>query len=254
MKYKNAIVREPGPEIVNALRTDLLEEPDYSKAVIQHLVYVETLQTCGLEVTVLESDPEYPDGCFVEDTAVLTERCAIIDNPGAPSRKGEITAIEESLSDFYTDIEHIQDPGTLEGGDVLRVNDHFYIGLSRRTNEKGARQLSRLLEKYDYSSSVVELQDMLHLKTGVAYLEKNILLVAGEFIHNPDFDAFQKIEIEKSKEYAANCIWVNDYVLIPYGFSRIEDAIHKAGFSTIPLDMSEFQKLDGGLSCLSLRF
>ncbi|MFC1501794.1 dimethylarginine dimethylaminohydrolase family protein [bacterium] len=254
MKYKNAIVREPGPEIVNALRTDLLEEPDYSKAVIQHMVYVETLQTCGLEVTVLESDHEYPDGCFVEDTAVLTERCAIIDNPGAPSRKGEITAIGESLSDFYTDIEHIQDPGTLEGGDVLRVNDHFYIGLSRRTNEKGARQLSRLLEKYDYSSSVVELKDMLHLKTGVAYLEKNVLLVAGEFIHNPDFDAFQKIEIEKSEEYAANCIWVNDHVLVPYGFFRTEDAIQKAGFSTIPLDVSEFQKLDGGLSCLSLRF
>jgi dimethylargininase len=254
VNFTKAIVRKPGPEIIKAITTAEMGEPDFDKANIQHSVYVETLESLGVEVTVLEADPQYPDGCFVEDTAVVTERCAIIDNPGAPSRKGEITAIEEALRGFYTQMEHICVPGTLEGGDVLRIEDDFYIGLSSRTNMEGANQLIQFLHKYDYTGVMVPMKEMLHLKTGLAYLENNVLLTAGEFVNHQLFHSFQEIIVEENEAYAANCIWINGSVLIPYGFPHTQDAIHKAGFSTIPLDTSEYQKLDGGLSCLSLRF
>jgi len=254
MKFTKAIVRKPGSELIKGLSTVELGLPDHDKACIQHSVYVETFELLGVEVTVLEADPRYPDGCFVEDTAVLTERCAIIDNPGAPSRKGEVKTIEEALHRFYDSVEHIEEPGTLEGGDVMRVGDHFYVGLSSRTSSEGADQLIQILNKHDYTGSVVPMKEMLHLKTGLAFLENNVLLVAGEFIHDPLFQSFEKIVIEEDEAYAANCIWINGSVLIPYGFPKTNEAIRKAGFPTIPLDMSEYQKLDGGLSCLSLRF
>jgi dimethylargininase len=240
--------------MVHGLTTSHIGKPDYRKALIQHAAYVSALESCTVIVTVLDADPGFPDGCFVEDTAVLTGRCAIIDNPGEPSRKGEITAIEDVLRSFYSDIEHIQNPGTLEGGDVMQVKNHFYIGLSRRTNNEGAQQLIGFLEKYGYTGSVINMNEMLHLKTGLAYLGKNVLLAAGEFVHHPGFDAFHRIEINSREAYAANCLGVNDCVFVPRGFRTTREAVEKAGFSVVQLDMSEFQKLDGGLSCLSLRF
>ncbi len=140
------------------------------------------MQKCGLEVHILEADENYPDSVFVEDVALLTKKCAIITNPGAKSRKGEIDEMEEVLSKFYTNIEKISSPGTVEAGDIMMVGDHFYIGLSDRTNAKGAEQMISILGKYGLTGSSVELNEMLHLKTGVSYLENNNMLVAGEFM------------------------------------------------------------------------
>jgi dimethylargininase len=252
--FKYAIVRTPCPEMIHGLSSASLGKPDYSLALDQHARYIEALQGCGLEVKVLEADSRFPDSTFVEDVALCTPDCAIVTNPGAPTRNGEKLEIEPVLRSFYDSIEFIEGPGTLEAGDVMRVGQHYFIGISDRTNTGGADQLIRILEKYGKSGSRVALKDLLHLKSGLSYLEQNQLLVSGEFTVHPAFHAFQRIEVPAEEAYAANSLWINNTVLVPAGFPRTLDLIRQAGFRTRVLDVSEFQKLDGGLSCLSLRF
>jgi len=252
--FTNAIVRKPCPEIVNGITSAKLGKPDYLKAIEQHSRYVEILNYCGLNVTVLESDSEYPDSTFIEDVAVCTSKCAIITNPGALSRNGEKHAIKPVLEKFYNDIEEIANPGTLDAGDVMMVENHFYIGISERTNHNGAEQLIYILQKYGMTGSKVPLKEMLHLKTGLSYLEQNNLLISGEFLHNPVFEKYSKIVVDANEQYAANSLWINGNVLVPMGFNETKKKIEEAGYKTIEIDVSEFRKLDGGLSCLSLRF
>jgi dimethylargininase len=252
--FKHAIVRRPGESLVHGITSAGLGKPDYKKAIGQHDKYIEALRSCGVEATILEAQEKYPDSVFVEDTAVLAEKCAVITNPGASSRQGEEVSIKEALKKFYTHIESIDAPGTLEGGDVMRVRNHFYVGLSARTNEEGARQLASILNQYGYTVSNVEMEKLLHLKTGLAYLENDNLLTAGEFINRPGFETFNRILIDDSESYAANCIWVNHVVLVPGGYPKTKAAIEALGYKTLAVDVSEFRKLDGGLSCLSLRF
>lgn len=252
--FSKAIVRKPCQEMANGLTTAELGKPDYKKALKQHSRYVEVLKECGLEVTVLESDSEYPDSTFIEDVALCTPKCAVITNPGASSRNGEKRGIKPVLKSFYTIIEEIVHPGTLDAGDVMMVDNHFYIGISARTNHDGAGQLLNILRKYDMTGSKVPLKEMLHLKTGLSYLEKNTLLISGEFVNNPEFEKFSAIVVDKNEQYAANSLWINGNVLVPKGFTETKNKIEKAGYKTIEVDVSEFRKLDGGLSCLSLRF
>ena len=252
--FKRAIVRRPCPEMVAGLTTAKLGPPDYQQALKQHDMYSAALETCGLELSVLEADSRHPDSTFVEDTALLTPHCAIITRPGAPSRQAEVEAIQPVVASFYDVLEFITPPGTLEAGDVMMVGRHFFIGLSARTNAPGAEQLIKLLEKYDLTGSTVTLKEMLHLKTGVSYLEHNCLVVTGELVAEPAFQKFDKVEIAPEEAYAANCVWINDRVLLPAGYPGAKRAIEAAGYETLELDVSEFRKLDGGLSCLSLRF
>jgi len=252
--FKNAIVRKPCPEMVQGLTTAGLGQPDYLKALEQHSRYVDILKECGLQVFVLEADSNYPDSTFIEDVALCTSKCAIITNPGAASRNGEKHAIKPVLQQFYNTIEEIKSPGTLDAGDVMMADNHFYIGISERTNHDGAEQLISILHKYDMSGSKVPLKEMLHLKTGLSYLEQNTLLISGEFVHNPEFEKYSRIIVDENEQYAANSLWINNNVLVPKGFSETKTKIEKAGYNTIEIDVSEFRKLDGGLSCLSLRF
>ena len=252
--FNNAMVRRPGSSLVKGITSANLGKPDYERALEQHDKYIEALKSCGVQVTVLEPAERFPDSVFVEDAAVLTEKCAVITNPGAPSRRGEEISIKEALKSFYSCIETISAPGTLDGGDIMRVENHFYIGLSARTNEAGAGQLANILNKYGYTVSKVKMEKFLHLKSGLAYLENNNLLVAGEFIHHQEFEKFNRIIVREPEGYAANCIWVNDVVLVPLGFPKTKAAVERAGYNVLTVDVSEFRKLDGGLSCLSLRF
>jgi len=253
--FKNAIVRRPGHSLVNGITsTPELGKPDYGLTIKQHDAYIGALRFCGVEVTVLQADERFPDSCFVEDVAVCTKKFAVITNPGASSRKGEEKVIIEVIKKFYNNLEYIKEPGTLEGGDVMMVGDHFYIGLSKRTNKEGAKKLIKTLEKYGMLGSIVEMSEMLHLKSGLSYLEDNVLLVAGEFINKLEFERFNKIIINKDETYSANCIRVNDYVLVPAGYPKTKEKIETAGFKTIVVDTSEYRKVNGGLSCLSLRF
>ena len=252
--FKNAIVRKPCPEIINGLTSVSLGKPDYNKALDQHAGYVEALRSCGLTVKVLEADSQFPDSVFVEDVALCTPECAIVTNPGAHSRNGEKIKIRPVLKSFYTQVESIESPGSLDAGDVMMVGKHFYIGISERTNTQGAEQLIALLERYGMTGTMVPLKEMLHLKSGLTYLEQNNLLITGEFKNHSAFTDFQKIEVDPDESYAANSLWVNSTVLVPAGFPRTLAKIKQAGYHTLTLDVSEFRKLDGGLSCLSLRF
>ncbi len=252
--FTRAIVRTPGKSLLQGLSTAELGLPDYEKAFFQHTEYIAALEKCGLEVLVLPPDEAYPDSTFVEDVALLTSECAIITNPGALSRRGEVAAIKPALQEFYNNIEEVRDPGMVEGGDIMKVGSHFYIGLSERTNFEGARQMITILEKHGLGGSIVEFKDVLHLKTGVAYLENNNLLACGEFITKAEFEDFNIITIDPDESYAANSIWVNGTVIMPQGYSKARKSIQEAGYQTREVDVSEFQKLDGGVSCLSLRF
>ena len=252
--FKNAIVRTPGKSMVNGLTTAGLGIPDYDLSLKQHAEYINALKSCGVNVHILDADENYPDSTFVEDTALLTKECAIIMNPGAPTRKGETAEMYEILKSYYTNIEIVEAPGTVEAGDIMMVGDHFYIGLSKRTNEIGAYAVISILKKYGMTGSMVTLEKVLHLKTGVAYLENNNLAACGEFVTKEEFKNFNILEINENESYSANCIWVNDKVITPEGYPNSKKKIEAAGYSTIEVDVSEFKKLDGGLSCLSLRF
>lgn len=251
--FAEAVVRGV-PETLDAGITSAdLGEPDYEKAVAQHDRYVQALEGCGLEIIALDPDERYPDSVFIEDTAVVTERCAVLTNPGAVSRRGEVRRIEEALSGRYENVERIVDPGTLDGGDVLQAGDHFYVGLTRRTNSEGAGQLSEILRGYGYGVSLVELREFLHLKTGVSYLGGEDLVVAGELAAAQEFEGFDRLVVDPEEEYCANCIRVNGHVLVAAGFERTRERIAARGYEVVELEMSEFRKVDGGLSCLSLR-
>lgn len=253
-KFNNVIAKTPGKSYVEGLTTSDLGKPDYEKLLVQHEAYVEALKKCGVEVRLLSASEEFPDSTFVEDAAVLTAEFAVITNPGAESRNGEIIEIESVLKDFYEKFHYIKSPGTLDGGDILQADNKFYIGISERTNEEGARQLKEILESEGFEATIIPLQKFFHLKTGIAYLGNNKMVVAGEFVDHPAFESYEKIVISHEDEYSANCIRVNDYVIIPAGYSETKSKINEAGYETIELDMSEVQKQDGGLSCLSLRF
>lgn len=252
--FKNTIVKTPGESYINGLTTSDLGTPILEKALVQHAAYIEALKRCGTEVTVLPSNNDFPDSTFVEDTAVLTPNFAVISNPGALTRNREIDDMEPAIKSFYENIYYIKSPGTLDGGDILQIEDHFYIGISARTNQEGAEQLKAILELEHYKATIVPLEKFFHLKTGIAYLGNQTIVAAGEFIDHPDFNSYKKIIVPKEEEYAANCIRVNDYVIIPAGYPLTKKNIQDAGYQTIELEMSEFRKLDGGLSCLSLRF
>lgn len=255
--FTTAIVRPPAPNFAKGLTSSDLGAPNYKLALEQHEAYCLALEQCGLTLNRLAPDPDYPDSTFVEDTAVLTERDAVLARPGAPSRIGEVAKIERVLADSYPELLAIQPPGTLDGGDVCAAGDHFFIGISERTNEVGARQLAEMLSSFNYTSSFVDirgLEGLLHLKSGLAYLGDKRLAVIESLASRAEFRGRDLLLVSTDEEYAANCVRINDYVLVAAGYPIFAGTLREFGYQTIALDMTEFQKMDGGLSCLSLRF
>jgi dimethylargininase len=252
--FTRAIVRKPCLAMLNGLTEANMGLPNYALACEQHQDYISALKECGLQVTELPALEDYPDSCFVEDVALLTAKCAIVTHPGAASRRGEVAHIEDAIKSFYPNIERIDLTGHVEAGDIMMVGNHFYIGLSARTDTQGAAQLVKILIRHNLSASMVEMSELLHLKTGLSYLENNNMLTFGEMHTHADFSQFNRIEIAEDEDYAANSVWINGTVLVPKGFPKALLAIQQLGYKTREVAMSEFQKLDGGLSCLSLRF
>ena len=253
MNIKYAITRKPGENFSQGLTTADPGSSDYQLILKQHTTYIETLQAIGLKTIELEAQPDYPDAHFVEDTAVVTPEVAIITNPGATSRQGEEESIAEILAP-YRRLEYIRAPGTLDGGDVLMVGDHFFIGISERTNSEGAQQLSNILEKYTKTQSMIPVGAGLHFKSSVNYVAQNALIVTRDFADHEALKAYEKIVVNREEEYAANVLRVNDYLLVPRGFPDTKTKLSALDLKIIELDVSEMQKMDGGLTCLSLRF
>ncbi len=255
--FKHAIVRRPGKNFADGLASFKGAPPDYENALGQHDAYCAALERCGLAVVRLEPDLEHPDSTFVEDVAVLAQNSAIIARPGARSREREVDGIREPLKKFFQTIHEIEAPGTLDGGDICEAEKHFFIGVSRRTNEGGAKQLAAFLARDGYTSSLVDIRAMksiLHLKSGVACVDDRQLVVMEELAAREEFRGYELIRVAPGENYAANCVRVNEHVLIPVGFPAIGGELARRGFRLVPLDVSEFRKMDGGLSCLSLRF
>jgi dimethylargininase len=257
MRFTNAIVRLPGENFSEGLTTSRsASAPDIRKALEQHAAYCAALEACGVEVTVMPADDQYPDGTFVEDTFIVAARVAIATRPGAESRRGEVASVATTLRRLRPRLEHIESPGTLDGGDICQVDEHFLIGLSARTNEAGAAQLAAILARHQYTSSTVDIREasLLHLKSGIAYLGERRFLVAPELPEIREIADHGKIRVSAIDTYAANCVRVNDSLLIAADHPLVTVMLRELGYRTQSLEMSEFRKMDGGLSCLSLRF
>jgi dimethylargininase len=287
--FTKAIVRPPSRNFADGLTNAELGAPDYQLALEQHAIYCTALEQCGLQLIRLAADERYPDSCFVEDAAIVFEalphgratapnaaliiaesaeskkdvprvarKQAILTRPGAPSRQGEIVSMRGELARLFPALDEIRPPGTVDGGDICEAGTHFFIGISERTNEKGARQLAELLTKHGCTSSFVDIRGMtglLHLKSGLASLGDKTLVVIEALAKREEFRGYDLIRVEPGEEYAANCIEVNGLVLMAAGYPCLKTKLRdELDYAAASLDMSEFQKMDGGLSCLSVRW
>jgi dimethylargininase len=260
-----AIVRPPALNFVEGLTTANLGAPGFERALKQHQDYCQALERCGLDLIRLEPDQGFPDSTFVEDTAVLTDKCAVLTKPGAPSRSREVESMRKALAELFPSLLSIHSPGTVDGGDVCEAGNHFFIGISERTNEAGARQLAELLAPFGYTTSFVDIRGLsgtsvatgsrlLHLKSGLAFLGENRLAVVESLADCAGFVDHDLVRVNDDEMYAANCVRINDHVLVAAGHPAFAGQLRELGYQTIELEMAEFQKMDGGLSCLSLRF
>jgi dimethylargininase len=256
--FTKAITRKPCRALIDGISTAMFGEgkPVYEDAIAQHAVYVETLRELGLDVTVLEGDERFPDSCFVEDPAVVMAECAIVTNPATDSRRDEKIEMAEVLKKFYDEdrIFHIEAPGTMEGGDVMLVDKHFYVGLSDRTNEEAVRQFAEIVGQYGYETTAVPVTEGLHLKDFVIYLDKGQMLVSAVMNEQPAFAEYERFVIDEDELYAINSMNINGTVLVPKGFPKTAKLIEDLGYPIKLMDTNEFRLIDGSLTCLSLRF
>ncbi|HIH00617.1 TPA: amidinotransferase [Thermoplasmata archaeon] len=223
---------------------------DVGLAKEQHRIYCSTLRDLGLEVLTLPLDEGHPDACFVEDTAVIHGRKALICRAGVECRRGEETPVVEALGE-YLQLRRAVAPATIEGGDVVHFEDRLLSGVSQRTNLEGVRQLSEWLE---VQVDTVDDSRMMHLKSHVTYLGNNIVIATEKYAGHPSLKGREVIVIPPGEEYAADTLAVDDTVLMASGYPRSHDLVRLAGFRVIPLDVSEMEKCDGALTCLSLLF
>lgn len=252
--FTHAITRKPAPNFASGLTTTSPQSPpDYPMLLAQHRSYIKVLVDLGLEVIELPELTDYPDAYFVEDTAVITPEIAVLANPGAPSRRGEPEFIIEDIARLR-EVRRITEPGRLDGGDVLQVEDRFFIGISERTNLAGAEQLGTYLQELGYSWQAVTVGAGLHLKSSVNYLGEDKLIITGELVDRTDFSDFDQVVVPIEEAYAANTLAANGHLLTPQGFPRTHEKLDKLGKPVIEMDVSEVAKMDGGLTCLSLRF
>ncbi len=258
LTFDKAIVRKPSKSMLEGITTGMFSDdaPIYEDAVKQHAGYVKALEELGLDVLVLEALEEYPDSCFVEDPAVVMKECAIITNSPRESRNGEKFEIMDAIKKYYKDdqIFHIEAPGTMEGGDVMQVDKHFFVGLSDRTNEEGAEQFNDIVSKFGYTSSTVPVTEGLHLKDFAIYLENNNMLVSPTMNKVEDFQKFDRHVVEDEELYAINSLYINGTVLVPAGHPKTQAYIESKGYPVKVVNTDEFKKIDGSLTCLSLRF
>lgn len=254
LDFSSAVARTPGNSLCRAISDGELGSPDPERARIQHVAYVDALEEAGLAVTLLPPLEAFPDSVFVEDTAVLLDEAVVLCHPGAGSRRGEVGAMQRDLRALDFEMEAIRPPGTLDGGDVLRVGRRFFVGISKRTNQKGFQQFSTIVSRYGFSAVAVPVQAGLHLKSHVSLVDRNTLLLTPGMAQETAFSGFCHLVLPQSEAYAANCLALNGVVLVAAGFPATREMLSRAGLHVRELDVSEFRRADGGLSCLSLRF
>jgi dimethylargininase len=244
-----ALTRSVPPAIVDCELTHLAREPiDVAHATKQHKAYEKALTALGYKVRHLSDEPDLPDSVFVEDTAVIVDELAVITRPGASSRRAETFSVAQRLR-AHRKIAFIDDPGTLDGGDVLRIGQRLFVGRSERTNDAGIAQLRAHLATHGYSVEAMSMRDCLHLKTAVTAVSESIVLVNPAWI---DFPGFDRIEVDPSEPFAANALLTPKGVLMPSAFPRTIARVRKRGIKVRTVDASELAKAEGGVTCCSL--
>lgn len=253
MRFRNAVVRPPCSRFAHGITSGTEGRPNIELALSQHRAYVAALEAAGVTVRCLPEAEDYPDSTFLEDVALLTSRGFVLTRPGAEARRGE-PELMRSVLPFDTEI---REPGTVDAGDVCQIDDLFLIGISDRTNEEGARQLADVLARWGYATEAVDIREiptLLHLKSGLSYLGDGVVVCHLALDSHSALLPFTKICPEPEEAYASNMILVNDQVLFPAGYPKLQARLEREGYSLAVLDVSEFRKMDGGLSCLSLRY
>ena len=248
-KFLSAWVRPPSKNFVHALS----EHPQatsihFQKAQQQHAAYCEALKTAGRVVEILDPLDDFPDSVFIEDNAVILEGRAVLCSMKETSRQGEVSFLADALQSRLP-VLRLQAPVFIDGGDVLQTEDTLFVGQSQRTSTEALEALQSLTSKQVVP---VRVKKGLHLKTSVSALGKNLLVINPSHVETEPFREFEWIEADEEEAYAANCLTVGENVILPAGFPKLEQRIQEHGFSTLPVEMSEFQKADGGVTCLSL--
>ena len=247
-----ALTRPVPPSIAECELTHLERQPiDVANAARQHDQYEDVLRSLGCKVTRLAGLPDHPDSVFIEDTAIVLDDCAVITRPGAESRRGEVEGVAEALG-RYRRLYHIEAPGTLDGGDVLRVGRRLYVGISTRSNAEGARQLARLVGPRGYTVARVPMRDCLHLKTAVSTLPDDSLLLNPRWVDAASFGGARALEVHPDEPEAANALVVSTTVVLPSSARLTREALEAAGYRTTAVDASELAKAEGGLTCCCL--
>ena len=254
-RFTRAIVRPPAASFAAGITASGLGPPNLALALDQHDAYCRALERLGVSLVRLAPDPEFPDSTFVEDVAVLTGRGAILTRPGAPSRAGEVTAVKPVLREWFPELGEITPPGTVDAGDVCEVGGAFLVGVSHRTNPEGAAQLVQWLAGRGFAASTIDIRalpGLLHLKSGLSWLGGRRLLAVGELAEDAALRGWEVVRVPDDEGYAANCVLVNGALLVAEGFPATSALLGGLGYDLVPLAMSEYQKMDGALSCLSL--
>ncbi len=249
-----ALVREVSPTLDRCELTHLGREPlDPGRARAQHHRYAHLLAELGCRTQWVPAAPELPDAVFIEDTAVVVDELAVISRPGAPSRRPETEAVAAALRG-YRPVVTIQAPGTLDGGDVLRVGRTLYVGRSARTNAEGAAQLERHVAPCGYVVCPVEMRGCLHLKSAITEVAEGVLLCNPAWVDRHAFGELTLLEVDPTESFAANALRIGAVVLYPAGWPRTRERLEHRGIRTVPIDVSELAKAEGGVTCCSVIF
>ena len=251
---KRAIVRQPGPEMAEGERSFLEREPiDFQLALAQHEAYCQALRDLGCEPLVLPALAGFPDAPFVEDMAVVLPEVAVLTRTGAESRRLEQASVQAALADFR-DFVRIEEPSTLDGGDVFLAGETLFVGQSRRTNHAGLKQLAHLVLPYGVRVKAVGVTDALHLRTGCSWLGGDHLLINRAWIDAERLAEYPLIEVHPDEAFAGTALVIGETVLMTAAAPLTIERVRAAGYEVRALDISEFEKAEAGLTCLSIVF
>lgn len=246
------LTREPSPRLAEAERTYREPEPvDVELARRQHRDFQRALRGLGMRVVEAPAAPESPDGVFVEDVAVVLEEVAVLARPGLAPRRREVAPVGRLLAEMKP-VRRIEAPATLEGGDVLKVDRDVWVGVSPRTNARGAAQLQSHLAEFGYSVHTVPVRGAVHLKTACTHVGRKTVLCNPAWVDTGALDALWKIRVDEEEPWAANTLLAGETVVMSEGSPRTADRLRESGRPVVEVDVSEFQKAEGGVSCLAL--
>jgi dimethylargininase len=252
-RFRHAIVREPGRNFAAGLTTvEWSEPPAFERLCAQHGEYVEALREAGLTVESLPALEAFPDAYFVEDVAIVLPELAIVTRPGAASRRGETEHIGGALA-AHRRLVRLEPPATLDGGDVLVVEKQVFVGLSARSNAAAVASLRECMAPLGYTVTAIPVAAGLHLKSSINLVGPSTVVATAEFAGRPELAELDVLELTAAEAAAANVVRVNDRLLVPAGYPQLVRRCAGYDFAVIELDMSEVAKMDGGLTCLSLR-